>query len=78
MSADLEVLLNDLIMQSEHTNAEFRHELANAHRIKNALNRMRQLNAMAFNEALTLMQELPQPGIETQPMPQFLNRALAN
>jgi len=65
-------------MQSEHTNAEFRHELANAQRIKNALNRMRQLNAMAFNEALALMQELPQPVIEPQPMPQFLNRALAN
>jgi hypothetical protein len=79
MSGDLEVLLNDLIMKAERTTAEFRHEVHNAQRIETALIRMRQLNAMAFNEALALMQELPQPVIEQpQPMPQFLNRALAN
>lgn len=77
MSADLEVLLNDLIMKAERTTAEFRHEVHNAQRIENALNRMRQLNAMAFNEALALMQELPPVIEQPQPMPQFLNR-LAN
>lgn len=78
MSAELETLLNDLIMQSERTTAEFRHELANAQRIEQALNRMRQLNSMAFNEALAIMHQ-PQPMMDRhQEMPAFLNRSLAN
>lgn len=74
MSAELETLLNDLIMKAERTSAEFRHEVGNAKRVEEALHRMRQLNAMAFNEALSIMQA-HQPMIEQQQvMPQFLNR----
>lgn len=74
MSADLEMILNDLIMKAERTSAEFRNEVANAKRVEDALHRMRQLNAMAFNEALSIMQA-HQPMIEQQQvMPQFLNR----
>lgn len=73
MSADLEVLLNDLVMKAERTNAEFRHEVANAKRVEEALNRIRQLNAAAFNEALSLMRPLQSlDGIGHQPVPQSL------
>lgn len=65
MSADLEMILNDLIMKAERTSAEFRNEVANAKRVEEALHRMRQLNAMAFNEALSIMQA-HQPMIEQQ------------
>jgi len=74
MSADLEMILNDLIMKAERTSAEFRNEVANVRRVEDALHRMRQLNAMAFNEALSIMQA-HQPMIEQQQvMPQFLSR----
>lgn len=56
MSAELETLLNDLIMKAERTSAEFRQEVANAKRVEEALHRIRQLNGQAFNEALALMQ----------------------
>lgn len=71
MSAELETLLNDLIMKAERTSAEFRQEVANAKRVEEALQRMRELNAASFNEALALMR-LKQviPMIE-QPLPQF-------
>lgn len=75
MSAELETLLNDLIMRSERTAAEFRTEVANAKRVEEALNRIRQLNAAAFNEALSLMrpmQSFDLDGIRQQPMPQSL------
>ena len=71
MSAELETLLNDLIMRSERTAAEFRTEVANTKRIEEGLNRLRQLNAMAFNEALALMQSQPFDRV-VQPPPQSL------
>lgn len=75
MTADIELVLNDLIMKAERTSAELRHEVANARRVEEALHRMRQLNAMAFNEALSIMQVHQPPMIEQPPMPQFLSRA---
>jgi hypothetical protein len=69
MSAELETILNDLIMRAERTAAEFRMEVANAKRVEEALARMKQLNAAAFNEALSLMQPQPLMG---QAMPQAL------
>jgi hypothetical protein len=59
MSAEVETVLNDLIMKAERTAAEFRMEVANARRVEEALTRLRQLNAAAYNEALGLLQAHP-------------------
>lgn len=74
MSADLEMILNDLIMRAERTSAEFRREMATAQRIEHALERVKYLNAKTINEAIALLQFQPTDPGNMQPMPQFLNR----
>lgn len=77
MSAELETLLNDLIMKAERTSAEFRQEVANTRRVQEATAIMRRLNAASYEQAIALLQDQqPMPMVQ-QPMPQFLSR-LAN
>jgi len=70
MSAELEVILNDLVMKAERTNAEFRQEMGTAKRLEEALERVKYLNAMTINEALSVLQFQPQNRAVLQPMPQ--------
>lgn len=56
MSAELETLLNDLIMRSERANADFNREVYNTRKVEEATAIMRRLNAASYEQALSLMQ----------------------
>lgn len=55
MSAELETLLNDLIMRSERANADFNREVYNTRKVEEATAIMRRLNAASYEQALSLM-----------------------
>lgn len=56
MSAELETLLNDLIMRAERANADFNREVYNTRKVEEATAIMRRLNAASYEQALSLMQ----------------------
>jgi len=80
MSAELETLLNDLVMKAEKENAAFIRELTNSELVAKAAEHIRRLNESAFNESLMTLQKVRQTMMEQQPqgvpqsLPSFLGQ----
>ena len=79
MSAELETLLNDLVMKAEKENAAFIRELTNSELVAKAAEHIRRLNENAFNEAMMTMQRVRQTMLEQQQgvpqsLPSFLGQ----